>query len=40
MIPVKRVRKATRLTAKHGIDSQVFFKGADPMPALISKYRM
>lgn len=35
---LKEVLKATKLTAQNGFDSQVFFKGADPLPALIDIY--
>lgn len=35
---LKTVREATGLTAEHGYDSKTFFKGADPMHALIEQY--
>jgi death-on-curing protein len=36
---VKEILKATGLTAENGIDSKVFFKGAEPLTALIDQYR-
>ncbi len=36
---LKEVLKATHLTAEHGIDSQVFFKDADPLAAFIDEYK-
>lgn len=36
---IKTVRNAARLTADRGIDSQVFYKGADPFEVLFSSYR-
>jgi death-on-curing protein len=35
---VKRIRQATDLTDEEGIDSQVFFKGADDIEGLIGRY--
>jgi len=34
----KEVLKAANLTAEHGFDSQVFFKEAEPLEALIAQY--
>lgn len=36
---LKEVLKATELTAENGFDSQVFFKGAEPLYSLIDEYR-
>lgn len=36
---VKEILKATKLTAENGVDSKTFFKGAEPMIALIDQYR-
>lgn len=36
---VKEVLKATGLTADNGIDSKVFFRGAEPLTALIDQYK-
>ena len=36
---VKEILKATGLTAENGIDSQVFYNGAEPMTALIDQYK-
>lgn len=36
---VSNVRKATGLTPDKGVDSQTFFKDADPLSILISKYQ-
>lgn len=36
---IKEVRRKTGLTHKNGCDSQVFFRGANPMSSLIDKYR-
>jgi prophage maintenance system killer protein len=36
---LQEVRRATGLTPDRGVDSMVFFKGADPIEALIPKYR-
>lgn len=36
---VERVRKATDLTHKKGVDSAAFFKGADPAAGLIARYQ-
>lgn len=35
---LRTVRDATELTPKNGIDSQVFYQGADPLHALIDRY--
>ena len=35
---VKEVLKATGLTSENGIDSQIFFKGGDPMSFLIEEF--
>lgn len=35
---INTVRKETGLIAKRGYDSQTFYQGADPIPALISQY--
>lgn len=35
---ISSLRKATGLTAENGYDAQVFFKGADPLSALIGQY--
>ncbi len=35
---LKQVRKVTCLTPEHDVDSLVFFKGADPLEALIPRY--
>lgn len=35
---VKSVRVAANLTPEHGIDSQTFYQGTDPVNALISEY--
>lgn len=34
----REVLKAAKLTAEYGFDSQVFFKGAEPLDALIDQY--
>ena len=36
---IKRVREATKLAVKDGVDSKAFFHGIDSMEALISAYR-
>jgi hypothetical protein len=36
---LKKVRKATDLTASNGVDSEVFFRDADPLQAFVSKYQ-
>lgn len=36
---INTVRKVTRLLPEKGFDSQSFFKGADPMQALVDEYR-
>jgi death-on-curing protein len=36
---IKRLRTALKLTGKHGVDSQVFFQGVEPLEALIVQYR-
>lgn len=36
---VKEVLKAAHLTAEHGIDSDVFYNGEEPMYVLINEYR-
>lgn len=36
---VSKVREATKLDVKHGVDSAVFFDGVDPLNALIDEYR-
>lgn len=36
---VKEVRRKTGLTERNGIDSDVFFRGSDPLEALISSYK-
>lgn len=36
---IKTVRSAANLTAKKGVDSQTFFKDADPISILISRYQ-
>jgi hypothetical protein len=36
---VKEILKATGLTAENGVDSRVFFKGAEPLVALIDQYK-
>mgnify|MGYP003119892246 CR=1 FL=1 len=35
---IASVRKATQMTPDHGVDAQVFFKGADPLSVLIGEY--
>jgi death-on-curing family protein len=35
---ISTVRKSTGLTPENGVDAQVFFKGADPLSALIGQY--
>lgn len=35
---LKEILKATKLTAKQGVDSQVLFKGADAFVDLIQRY--
>lgn len=35
---MKEVLKAAKLTIEHGVDSQTFFKGAEPIGALIDEY--
>ncbi len=35
---LRRIRKETALDSKHEIDSQVFFKGEEPLEALIPRY--
>jgi death-on-curing protein len=35
---IKTVRKVTGLTPQNGYDSQVFYKGADPLSTLIDRY--
>lgn len=35
---VGTIRKATKLTAEHGFDSQTFFQGVDPVQSLIAEY--
>lgn len=35
---LRTVRKQTGLTPDKGCDAQVFFKGADPLPALVATY--
>jgi len=35
---IATVRRAARLTSKHGIDSKTFFQGADPVRSLIAEY--
>ena len=36
---IKTIRKEANLTAMKGVDSQTFFKNADPIPILISRYQ-
>ena len=36
---IKKVREATNLTNRNGVDSKAFFQGADSMEALISAYK-
>jgi hypothetical protein len=36
---IKTVRSACRLTYESGVDSQTFFKGADPIGCLIARYQ-
>lgn len=36
---IKQVRRMTELDFKHGVDSAVFYKGADSMKALIAVYQ-
>lgn len=36
---ISTVRKKTKLTAEHGIDSASFYRGADPLHALIESYQ-
>ncbi|HEV7645518.1 MAG TPA: hypothetical protein VGO50_16375 [Pyrinomonadaceae bacterium] len=36
---IRKIRVATHLTAKEGIDSKVFFRNATPLQALISRYK-
>jgi death-on-curing family protein len=36
---LKTIRNETKLTSQFGIDSQVFFKDADPIDALIGKFK-
>lgn len=35
---ISTIRKAAKLTPENGIDSQTFYKGADPVQSLISEY--
>ena len=35
---ISTIRKVCELTAEHGYDAQVFFKGADPLKDLIGQY--
>jgi death-on-curing family protein len=39
MSTIKRIREATTLTTRDGVDSAAFFHGADSMEALISTYK-
>jgi len=36
---IDKIRKMTKLTPEHGIDSEVFFKGALPLGAFIDRYK-
>jgi prophage maintenance system killer protein len=36
---IKTARKSCRLTDEHGVDSQTFFKDADPIDRLIARYQ-
>lgn len=36
---LRRIQKATGLTAERGYDSQVFYRGAEPLQSLINKYQ-
>jgi len=36
---ISTVRRVTKLTSENGVDSETFFKGADPLYALISQYQ-
>lgn len=38
MKAVKETLKAAKLTAEYGVDSEVFFKGAEPLSVLIDEY--
>lgn len=35
---ISTVRRAARLTTEHGVDSAMFYRGADPLNALIAQY--
>jgi death-on-curing protein len=35
---IKAVREALRLTPEHGVDSQVFYQGVDPLASLLLEY--
>jgi death-on-curing protein len=35
---IATVRRAAKLTAEHGVDSAMFYRGADPLKALIAQY--
>ncbi|MBS0515042.1 MAG: type II toxin-antitoxin system death-on-curing family toxin [Proteobacteria bacterium] len=35
---ISTIRKATRLTPEHGVDSASFYRGADPLNSLIAQY--
>jgi death-on-curing protein len=36
---IKTIRRDCKLTYEHGVDSQTFFKGADPIGCLIAQYQ-
>jgi len=38
-VDIKKVRQAAKLDDEHDIDSQVFFKGLEPLETLIAKYQ-